>query len=89
MVRMLCAPRLRQISPISLQTHIMNATRIIAHELQTLKVRGEANLSMDYCQALEMLLDYLRDSSLIYPQWADTHTVLKDPLTTALNSLVA
>ncbi|KAF8304867.1 hypothetical protein DL93DRAFT_2090060 [Clavulina sp. PMI_390] len=66
----------------------MNATRIVAHELQISKVRGEANLSMDYCQALEVLLDYLKDSSLVYPQWANTHTVLKDPLTTALTSLV-
>ncbi|KAF8305126.1 hypothetical protein DL93DRAFT_2089763 [Clavulina sp. PMI_390] len=67
--------------------HIMNTIRIVAHELQMPGTRGRTNLSADYCQALEVLLDYVDDSGLVYPAWANTHVTLKAPLTTAVKSL--
>ncbi|KAF8290499.1 hypothetical protein DL93DRAFT_1087003 [Clavulina sp. PMI_390] len=67
--------------------HVMNAIRIVTQELQKSEVRRAANSSTHYFQSLEVLLDHLEDGSLIYPEWANTHAVLKEPLTTALQSL--
>ena len=48
---------------------VMSALRILAHELQKSDTQNNANLSMYYCTAIEVLLDYVDDTILLYPAW--------------------
>ncbi|KAF8312245.1 hypothetical protein DL93DRAFT_2168536 [Clavulina sp. PMI_390] len=66
--------------------HIMNAVRIIVHELQESKARSNANLSIHYCDIIGVLLDYLDDSLLRFPAWADGPISLKDKVATAASA---
>ncbi|KAF8312620.1 hypothetical protein DL93DRAFT_2081863 [Clavulina sp. PMI_390] len=67
--------------------HMMNAVRILAHELQKPEAHGNARLSAEYCDAMEILLDYLDDTISLYPAWLDAPLSLKGALITAANTL--
>ncbi|KAF8311355.1 hypothetical protein DL93DRAFT_1478003 [Clavulina sp. PMI_390] len=69
--------------------HMMNATRIIAKELRRREVKENAGLSIQYCHWIELLLDYLDDTTLLFPAWNDAFVALKDTLVTAAKSLSA
>ncbi|KAF8310555.1 hypothetical protein DL93DRAFT_2084339 [Clavulina sp. PMI_390] len=67
---------------------MMNATRILAHELRGSRAKGNVRLSAEYCSSIESLLDFLDAIAAIYPAWADTPTSLKDTLTNVASGLV-
>ncbi|KAF8309046.1 hypothetical protein DL93DRAFT_1797617 [Clavulina sp. PMI_390] len=67
--------------------HIINAVRLIAHELVRSKVKGNTSLSVSYCLTIESLLDFLDDTMLFFPAWVDVLLPLKDTLTAAATSL--
>ncbi|KAF8308310.1 hypothetical protein DL93DRAFT_2231689 [Clavulina sp. PMI_390] len=67
--------------------HMSNAARVLAHELQRPGTRERARLSIDHCNALELLLEFLDDMAVLYPAWADAPTSLKDSIAPAINTL--
>ncbi|KAF8310886.1 hypothetical protein DL93DRAFT_1566699 [Clavulina sp. PMI_390] len=67
--------------------HMMNAIRIFAHELRRPDVQENATLSAEYCHSIEVLLDFLSDMTVLYPAWRDSPVLVKDVLTTAMESL--
>ncbi|KAF8309027.1 hypothetical protein DL93DRAFT_2170666 [Clavulina sp. PMI_390] len=69
--------------------HIMNAIRILAHELQRLEANANAALSISYCQSIEVLLDALDDIMLLFPAWVEAPVTLRGALIAAANSLSA
>ncbi|KAF8309904.1 hypothetical protein DL93DRAFT_2170055 [Clavulina sp. PMI_390] len=75
--------------PLLAMIHMMNATRIIAQEIQGFEARGNNRVLTEHCRSIELLLAFLDDMSIIYPAWTDASIVLKDPLTSAANALVA
>ncbi|KAF8304938.1 hypothetical protein DL93DRAFT_2233306 [Clavulina sp. PMI_390] len=67
--------------------HVMNAIRVFARELKKPDVRGNARLSTNYCHTIELLLDFIDDTTLLFPAWTDTPVLLKDTLTAAVSTL--
>ncbi|KAF8317644.1 hypothetical protein DL93DRAFT_515399 [Clavulina sp. PMI_390] len=67
--------------------HIMNAIRLLAHELRGPEARENIRLSVDYCETIELLLDFLDDMMVSYPTWADAPAPLADVITSAVNVL--
>ncbi|KAF8324096.1 hypothetical protein DL93DRAFT_97492 [Clavulina sp. PMI_390] len=67
--------------------HMINAIRIFAHELRRPEAQENPKLSTEYCQSIEILLDFLDEMTALYPAWAGSTQVLKQPLTVAMNSL--
>ncbi|KAF8312236.1 hypothetical protein DL93DRAFT_2082351 [Clavulina sp. PMI_390] len=63
--------------------HMMNAVRIIIHELQIGNTHHDPNLSLHYCDAIEVLLDYVDNTISLYPAWADAPLPLRNRLITA------
>ncbi|KAF8312122.1 hypothetical protein DL93DRAFT_2098457 [Clavulina sp. PMI_390] len=51
--------------------HMMNAIRILAHELRRSDVRGNTSVSIEYCRCIEVLLDFLDSTTALYPAWMD------------------
>ncbi|KAF8312244.1 hypothetical protein DL93DRAFT_2082363 [Clavulina sp. PMI_390] len=68
--------------------HMMNAVRILVHELQYSKARRNANLSIHYCDFIEGLLDFLDDALSKFPAWADGPISLKDKIAKAANAIL-
>ncbi|KAF8305886.1 hypothetical protein DL93DRAFT_2232859 [Clavulina sp. PMI_390] len=69
------------------KTHMMNAVRVLAHELQKPEAQENATLSTNHCRAIEALLEYLDDTIALYPAWYDAPVSLKDALTAAITAL--
>ncbi|KAF8317592.1 hypothetical protein DL93DRAFT_2076674 [Clavulina sp. PMI_390] len=67
--------------------HMMNAVRVYAQELRRLEVRENAKLSTEYCNSIEVLLEFLSGMTALYPVWEDSPVLLKDPLTVAMEGL--
>ncbi|KAF8316587.1 hypothetical protein DL93DRAFT_744018 [Clavulina sp. PMI_390] len=67
--------------------HMMNAIRLLARELQRSGTRGNAKLSVSYCLSIESLLEFLDNTIVFFPAWADVLVTLKAPLLTAANSI--
>ncbi|KAF8317626.1 hypothetical protein DL93DRAFT_2226192 [Clavulina sp. PMI_390] len=68
--------------------HIMNAVRVLAHELRAPEAIESPRLSIHYCKTIEFLLDFLDNLTISYPAWVDAPTPLADvivPAVTALN----
>ncbi|KAF8305132.1 hypothetical protein DL93DRAFT_2233180 [Clavulina sp. PMI_390] len=80
--------RLVQLGLLNL-VHIINALRVIIRELRRPEVKENARLSASYCYAIELLLDFIDDTIVLFPAWADTPVIIKDKLAAALVSLVA
>ncbi|KAF8304929.1 hypothetical protein DL93DRAFT_2233298 [Clavulina sp. PMI_390] len=68
--------------------HMMNATRVVAHELQRSEAKANARLSTNYCNLIDLFLDIIDDITLLSPTLADSPLLLKDSLTAAVNSLI-
>ncbi|KAF8317095.1 hypothetical protein DL93DRAFT_2077244, partial [Clavulina sp. PMI_390] len=68
--------------------HMMNATRIIAHELKRSAAGTSPRLSTEYCSAIESILDFLDDVVSISPAWVDLPLSLKDTLSAAANAVI-
>ncbi|KAF8312239.1 hypothetical protein DL93DRAFT_2082354 [Clavulina sp. PMI_390] len=64
----------------------MTALRILAHELQRSDTQKDAGLSIHYCEAIEVLLDYVDDTILLYPAWGK-HMPFAKPSCPRLTSL--
>ncbi|KAF8309047.1 hypothetical protein DL93DRAFT_2170678 [Clavulina sp. PMI_390] len=67
--------------------HMMNAVRLIAHELKRSTVKKDATLSVSYCVAIGSLLDFLDDTMVFFPAWVDVLSALRSTLTSAATSL--
>ncbi|KAF8323980.1 hypothetical protein DL93DRAFT_2162079 [Clavulina sp. PMI_390] len=68
---------------------MINALRIIARELRTAATSGNARMLIDYCCALESILDFFDDAILMCPAWSDLPLSLKDVLTATANAVKA
>ncbi|KAF8305884.1 hypothetical protein DL93DRAFT_2160121 [Clavulina sp. PMI_390] len=66
--------------------HMINAVRVLAHELQKPEAQADATLSTNHCHAIEVLLEYLDDTIALYPAWRDAPVSLKDTLTAAVTA---
>ncbi|KAF8304934.1 hypothetical protein DL93DRAFT_412130 [Clavulina sp. PMI_390] len=78
---------LQALVEISQHVHMMNAIRVLARELQHSETRGNSKLSTTKCNYIESLLDFIEEVVVLFPAWAETPVLLKETLTTALNSL--
>ncbi|KAF8322027.1 hypothetical protein DL93DRAFT_2223639 [Clavulina sp. PMI_390] len=67
--------------------HAMNAVRAITRELRRPETIENARLSVSYCEAIEMLLDFLDEIVSLFPAWAQTPALLKDPLLAVASSV--
>ncbi|KAF8317630.1 hypothetical protein DL93DRAFT_2165489 [Clavulina sp. PMI_390] len=67
--------------------HVMNAIRVLAHELRAPEARQSSQLSIHYCETIEVLLDFLDDLTISYPAWADAPVPLADVIVPAVNAL--
>ncbi|KAF8305140.1 hypothetical protein DL93DRAFT_372450 [Clavulina sp. PMI_390] len=67
--------------------HVTNAARIIAHRLQSSKTRANMKLCTEYCQDLEILLDYVDETYSLYPAWAEAPIRLREEILVRLSSL--
>ncbi|KAF8311464.1 hypothetical protein DL93DRAFT_2083223 [Clavulina sp. PMI_390] len=67
--------------------HLMNAVRLIAHELKRSRSRENIELLASYFLAVDLLLDFLDDSMVFFPAWVDVLPTLKDTLTASAHSL--
>ncbi|KAF8304931.1 hypothetical protein DL93DRAFT_2172870 [Clavulina sp. PMI_390] len=82
--------RLRRVqSGLLNAAHMMNAVRIVARELQRSGRKGNARVSTSNCYAIELLLDFIDDITLLNPAWTKTPLLLKAPLSAAASSLMA
>ncbi|KAF8309045.1 hypothetical protein DL93DRAFT_1799540 [Clavulina sp. PMI_390] len=50
--------------------HMMNAVRLIAHELTQSKSRENPKILASYCLSMELLLDFLDDTMIFFPAWS-------------------
>ncbi|KAF8312691.1 hypothetical protein DL93DRAFT_1298933 [Clavulina sp. PMI_390] len=64
--------------------HIMNAIRVLARELRRLEIHTNPTISLNYCNHIESLLDFVDDVVLLWPAWSHSPATLKDTLTTTL-----
>ncbi|KAF8317645.1 hypothetical protein DL93DRAFT_515639 [Clavulina sp. PMI_390] len=67
--------------------HIMNAIRVLVHELRAPEAKENIRLSIYYCDTIEFLLDFLDDMTMSYSAWADAPTTLADAIIPAVNAL--
>ncbi|KAF8304935.1 hypothetical protein DL93DRAFT_2172874 [Clavulina sp. PMI_390] len=83
--------RLRKVqSGLMNAAHMMNAVRVVAHELKRSGARGRnAKLLTSNCHAIEVFLDFLDDVTMLNPAWTETPLLLKDALTAAVTPLVS
>ncbi|KAF8312123.1 hypothetical protein DL93DRAFT_1347783 [Clavulina sp. PMI_390] len=51
--------------------HMMNAVRILAHELQRSAAQDNTSLSSEYCYSIEALLDFLDSMAMLFPAWSE------------------
>ncbi|KAF8310833.1 hypothetical protein DL93DRAFT_1562781 [Clavulina sp. PMI_390] len=69
------------------QVHMMNALRILAHELRRPDVQENPTISSEYCRSIEVLLDFLEGMIGFYPAWKNSLDLIKETLTSAMESL--
>ncbi|KAF8308635.1 hypothetical protein DL93DRAFT_1868254 [Clavulina sp. PMI_390] len=74
-------------SSIVPMVHMMNAIRILAHELRRPEVQANAALATRHCHSIEILLDFLGSMTALHPAWSDSPEVLKETLNGAIDSL--
>ncbi|KAF8309901.1 hypothetical protein DL93DRAFT_1689307 [Clavulina sp. PMI_390] len=68
--------------------HMMNGIRIFASELRRPETQRDAKLSLQYCHFIEIILDTLDNLTALYPAWAECISLLRDPLSNTMKSLV-
>ncbi|KAF8320885.1 hypothetical protein DL93DRAFT_2224587 [Clavulina sp. PMI_390] len=54
--------------------HMMNAVRVFADELRTPKAQKNPRLSIEYCNHIEILLDFLSGITTLYPVWSECYS---------------
>ncbi|KAF8304860.1 hypothetical protein DL93DRAFT_2090044, partial [Clavulina sp. PMI_390] len=69
-------------------THMMNAVRVVARELQRPDVRDNPRISADYCSTINVFLNFIENISSSSPEWVKIPAILKDSLTVAAESLM-
>ncbi|KAF8304932.1 hypothetical protein DL93DRAFT_411534 [Clavulina sp. PMI_390] len=70
--------------------HMMNAVRVVAHELrQNGAQRENIRLLINDCYVIELFLDFIDDLILFNPAWTGTTALVKDLLMDAVTPLVA
>ncbi|KAF8309024.1 hypothetical protein DL93DRAFT_1796444 [Clavulina sp. PMI_390] len=67
--------------------HIMNAVRVIARELHGPAAKENVGRSINYCQSIEVLLEFLDKVMIRLPAWVEAPLTLKDTLIAAAHSL--
>ncbi|KAF8306832.1 hypothetical protein DL93DRAFT_2171975 [Clavulina sp. PMI_390] len=67
--------------------HMMNAIRILAHELRNSDVQANPTLAAEYCHFIEILLEFIDDMMGFYPAWGDSTELVKGVINLALESL--
>ncbi|KAF8312125.1 hypothetical protein DL93DRAFT_2229250 [Clavulina sp. PMI_390] len=67
--------------------HMMNAVRVLAHELQKPDVEENPRLCSEYCHSIEIVLDFIDEVITSFPAWSTSLESIKDVLISAINSL--
>ncbi|KAF8312127.1 hypothetical protein DL93DRAFT_2082541 [Clavulina sp. PMI_390] len=67
--------------------HMMNAVRILAHELQKSDVRENPRLCSEHCHSIEILLDFIDSMTALFPAWEASPEAIKDVLIRAIDAL--
>ncbi|KAF8294837.1 hypothetical protein DL93DRAFT_2103261 [Clavulina sp. PMI_390] len=70
---------------IQRQVHMINAVRILTHELRRPEVRKNVGVSINYCHSIETLLEFLGVMTELYPAWSNSPELLKETLTAAIS----
>ncbi|KAF8306831.1 hypothetical protein DL93DRAFT_2178402 [Clavulina sp. PMI_390] len=74
-------------APLVLITHMMNAIRILTHEIRRADVLENPTLCVEHCNSMKALLDFVDDTTARYPAWRYSPDVVKGMIAFAMDSL--